>query len=62
VYLSNVEKPNGTVASLREYIDLGLLKGNKGSQNYVIPEGYENYYTVVIWCKQYGVLFSYAVF
>lgn len=61
VYLSNTEQPASTERSLGEYVNLGLLKGNVGSQNYVIPEGYEDYKTAVIWCKKYGVLFTYAM-
>lgn len=45
-----------------EWLSLGPLKGNKGDQNYVIPEGVDiaDYRSVVIWCKQFGVLFAAA--
>ncbi|MBI4134528.1 MAG: DM13 domain-containing protein [Candidatus Sungbacteria bacterium] len=44
-----------------EYVSLGRLKGTEGSQNYEVRESDVNRYsTVVIWCQQFGVLFSYA--
>lgn len=45
-----------------EWIDLGLLKGNIGDQNYSLPAGTNvaEYASVVIWCKQFGVLFASA--
>ena len=43
-----------------EWISLGALKGNIGDQTYVIPQGtkIEEFGSVVIWCEQFGVLFS----
>lgn len=61
VYLSRSTTPTGDIDSLADYIDLGLLKGNIGNQNYELPPGAEDYQTVVLWCKQFGVLFPYAV-
>lgn len=45
-----------------EWLSLGPLKGNKGDQNYVIPDDTDlsAYQSVVIWCEQFGVLFSTA--
>jgi hypothetical protein len=45
-----------------QWVSLGPLKGNVGDQNYVIPAGIEtrDYKSVVIWCEQFGVLFSAA--
>ena len=60
VYLSESKTPGRNLESLGRYADLGRLKGNVGDQNYEIPEGFEGYDTAVIWCKQFGVLFSYA--
>jgi hypothetical protein len=45
-----------------DYVALGPLKGNIGDQNYDIPEGTDigTYPSVIIWCEQFGVLFSAA--
>lgn len=42
------------------WISLGQLKGNVGDQAYPIPAGTDlsAYKSVVIWCEQFGVLFS----
>lgn len=42
------------------YVDLGRLKAFKGSQKYEIPAGVNlaAFPSVVIWCKQFGVLIS----
>ncbi|MEO0701446.1 MAG: DM13 domain-containing protein [Pseudomonadota bacterium] len=42
------------------WLALGQLKGNIGDQNYDIPAGTDlsAYRSVVIWCEQFGVLFS----
>ncbi len=46
----------------KEGIELGKLKGNKGSQNYMIPDGTDlaQYNKVVIWCKAFDEDFGYA--
>lgn len=43
-----------------EWLALGQLKGNIGDQNYDIPAGTDlsAFGSVVIWCEQFGVLFS----
>ena len=43
-----------------EWLALGQLKGNIGDQNYDIPADADlsKYKSVVIWCEQFGVLFS----
>jgi len=61
VYLSKSNAPTGDIKSLGDYVDLGLLKGTSGNQNYDISQNVEGYKTAVIWCKRYGVLFTYAV-
>lgn len=61
VYLSNSTAPSQDEKSLGQYANLGRLKGNIGNQNYEIPESYYDYNTVIIWCKEFGVLFSYAI-
>lgn len=45
-----------------DFIDLGRLKGNIGNQNYLVPPGVDlrEYDTVLIWCKQFSVLFGSA--
>jgi electron transfer DM13 len=38
-----------------DFVDLGRLKANIGSQNYEIPEGTDlsKYSTVLVWCKHF---------
>lgn len=45
-----------------DFIDLGDLKGNIGSQNYEIPADVDLdfYSTVVIWCVRFSVIFGAA--
>ncbi|MYJ37036.1 MAG: DM13 domain-containing protein, partial [Acidimicrobiaceae bacterium] len=45
-----------------DFVDLGDLKGNVGSQNYEIPAGLDldHYSTVAIWCVRFGVVFGVA--
>ena len=52
VYLvlrSSQTEPNGAV-------DLGALKGNVGSQNYVVPAGTDvtRFHTVLLWCRRFA--------
>jgi Electron transfer DM13 len=42
-------------------IDLGALKGNKGDQQYDIPDGFKpRNHTVQIWCRAFSALFGSA--
>ena len=43
-----------------EWVSLGRLKGNVGDQAYPVPAGTDiaAFKSVVIWCEQFGVLFS----
>ncbi|MFQ5973712.1 MAG: DM13 domain-containing protein [Alphaproteobacteria bacterium] len=43
-----------------KFVDLGRLKAFKGSQTYTVPHGLSalDYASVVIWCKEFGVLIS----
>ena len=43
-----------------DWLSLGQLKGNVGDQAYSVPAGTDltAYKSVVIWCEQFGVLFS----
>lgn len=45
-----------------EFVDLGRLKATEGNINYAIPDGtnVEKYPYVMVWCKQFGVLFNSA--
>ncbi len=48
--------------SATSFINLGELKGTSGNQNYTVPSEVDlrQYPYVLIWCKQFGVLFNYA--
>lgn len=45
-----------------EYIDLGLLKGTVGGQNYELPSDFDPavHQTVLIWCLRFAVPFAAA--
>ncbi|HSD04393.1 MAG TPA: DM13 domain-containing protein [Nitrosopumilaceae archaeon] len=45
-----------------DFVNLGRLKANIGNQNYNIPEGTDlsKYDSVLVWCKQFSVLFGKA--
>ncbi|HRH23869.1 MAG TPA: DM13 domain-containing protein [Candidatus Magasanikbacteria bacterium] len=47
---------------LGEHIELGKLKGNKGNQNYEIPDDLDvtRYNTVIIYCNPFSVVFNTA--
>ena len=51
---------NSNAVKESTFLSLGQLKGNIGDQNYDIPTGTDlsAYGSVVIWCEQFGVLFS----
>jgi hypothetical protein len=44
------------------FIELGVMKGNKGDQNYDVPATVDlaQYRTVTIWCKRFSVNFGSA--
>jgi hypothetical protein len=46
----------------KDYISLGELRATEGNVNYLIPEGTDvtKYKYVMVWCKQFSVLFNYA--
>ena len=47
-----------------DYIDLGPIKATKGDVNYEIDSGIDlsKYNVVLVWCRAFRVLFSYATF
>lgn len=60
VYL--VAGPARSEGEVDEFVDLGALKGNRGDQQYEIPDGVDvgRYATAVIWCRAFSVLFARA--
>ncbi len=60
-----VEKIEGTnSSSIGNKEELGPLKSTNGNQNYDVPEGVDlsKFTGVMIYCKQFGVVFSRAAF
>ncbi len=58
-----IEGPDGWfVFDDDEYLSLGALKGNKGNQNYPIPDDAEisDLTSVTIWCERFSVSFGAA--
>lgn len=45
---------------LGEFVSLGNLKSTKGDQIYNLPADYQDFKTVLVWCRAFGVLFTYA--
>ena len=45
-------------------VDLGAIRATEGNVNYSIPSGTDisTYHYALIWCRAFGVLFSYAQF
>jgi hypothetical protein len=64
VYLSAKEPagPDDWHGYDQDFVDLGVLKGNVGSQNYELPAGVdlERYSTAVVWCRRFTVGFAAA--
>ncbi|NDJ52690.1 MAG: DM13 domain-containing protein [Chloroflexi bacterium] len=63
VFLSGSSEPASRGEVMTEpSVDLGMIKGNVGSQNYEIPAGVdiENVQSVVIYCVPFSVIFSTA--
>lgn len=46
----------------KEFVSLGELRATEGNINYEVPQGVnvQEYKYVMVWCKQFGVLFNYA--
>ena len=47
-----------------DIVDLGPIRATEGNVNYTIPHGTDlaQYTNAMIWCRAFGVLFSYAQF
>jgi len=62
VYLSRIPAGGDLHAYRTGFIDLGALKGNRGSQNYLIPAGTDlpAFKSAVIWCRRFAVGFGVA--
>jgi len=63
VYLvAAADVPDNATVKKAGFVDLGALKGNKGDQNYDIPDGVdlEKYRSATIWCARFGVNFGSA--
>jgi hypothetical protein len=60
VYL--VAGPTRSEGDVDDFVDLGGLKGNRGNQQYEIPDrvNVDRYATAVIWCRAFSVLFARA--
>jgi len=45
-----------------DFVNLGDIKATKGNVNYIVPAGTDiaKYNKVLVWCKAFSVLFSYA--
>jgi hypothetical protein len=62
VYLSKAPITSDSGAFDDDFVDLGPLKGNIGSQNYELDGSIDvsEYQTVVVWCVRFGVAFGAA--
>ena len=51
-----------TDTTAADFVNLGEIKATQGNVNYEIPAGIDltKYKFVLIWCRQFRVLFSYA--
>jgi hypothetical protein len=62
VYLSTAAPDSPKNELVRDFVDLGPLKGNVGAQNYEVPAEVDlgRYRTVVVWCVRFAVAFGTA--
>jgi hypothetical protein len=62
VYLTVADEADSDAQLDADAIDLGVLRGNVGSQNYDIPADVDldRYDTVVIWCRRFSTSFGAA--
>ena len=62
LYVWLLGEPDFDGSSPTDYIDLGLIKGNVGGQNYQLPADFDPtlHRSVLIWCLRFGVPFAAA--
>jgi hypothetical protein len=62
VYLTVADEADSDAALDADVVDLGVLRGNIGNQNYAIPADtdLDRYDTVVIWCRRFSSGFGAA--
>jgi hypothetical protein len=62
VYLTVADEADSDPALGGEFVDLGVLRGNIGNQNYAVPEDVDldRFDTVVIWCRRFSSSFGAA--
>lgn len=62
VILSSHPAPTSSAEVMQGHVDLGSLKGNIGSQNYIIPAGTDisHLKSVIIYCQPFQVIFATA--
>lgn len=62
VHLTVAGSEDGDSALDADFVDLGVLTGNIGNQNYAIPEDVDldRYRSVVIWCRRFTTSFGVA--
>ncbi len=62
VYLSQNPADGEEAAFDEQFVDLGVLKGNVGDQNYPVPAGVDatGWVSVVIWCDRFDAAFGAA--
>lgn len=48
--------------NVQDALDLGPIRATEGNVNYILPEGTDltKYRNALIWCRAFGILFSYA--
>ena len=62
MYLAADDAADSAVVTRAGFIELGVLKGNVGDQNYELPAAVDlgRYRAVTIWCKRFSVNFGTA--
>jgi len=63
IYMVSAQDPTDNDAVKNaQYIDLGVMKGNIGDQNYTLGSDVDlsRYRSVVVWCKRFAFNFGYA--